>query len=70
MSSEPLLLACRRLVRRRPSNRGEALAALDDCRAVLKGLQVVRADLARDLARLSRAAVATNAYRSPWSKRP
>jgi hypothetical protein len=70
MSNEPLLLACRRLVRRRPSSRGEALAALDDCRALLDGLTAVRADLARDLARLRRAAVATNAYRSPRSKRP
>ena len=30
MSSEPLLLACRRLVRRRPATRSEALAVLEE----------------------------------------
>ena len=39
MSSEPLLLACRRLVRRRPATRSEALAVLDDGRRLLAGLQ-------------------------------
>lgn len=70
MSSEPLLLACRRLVRRRPATRGEALAVLDDCRALLADLRAVRAELGRDLARLSRSVAASHAYRKPWSQRP
>ena len=70
MRSEPLMLACRRLVRRRPATRSEALAVLDDGRRLLAGLQAVRAELARDLARLNLATVAATAYRSPGSKRP
>lgn len=43
---------------------------LDDGRRLLAGLHAIRAELARDLARLNLAAVAAHAYRSPGSKRP